>query len=37
MIKSLIISRTDSLGDVILTLPSAGLMKKLIPGLKIYF
>ncbi len=37
MIKSLIISRTDSIGDVILTLPSAGLMKKLIPGIKIYF
>lgn len=37
MIKNLIISRTDSLGDVLLTLPSAGLMKKLIPGIKIYF
>jgi len=37
MIKKLIISRIDSLGDVILTLPTAGLMKKLIPGIKIYF
>ncbi len=37
MIKRLIICRTDSIGDVILTLPTAGLMKKLHPGLKIYF
>lgn len=37
MIKNLIISRTDGLGDVILTLPVAGLMKKLHPGLKIWF
>jgi ADP-heptose:LPS heptosyltransferase len=37
MLRNLIISRTDSLGDVILTLPAAGLMKKLIPGIKIYF
>lgn len=37
MIKNLIISRTDSLGDVILTLPTAGLMKKLYPDIKIYF
>jgi len=37
MIKTLIISRTDSLGDVVLTLPTAGLMKKIHPGLKIYF
>jgi ADP-heptose:LPS heptosyltransferase len=37
MIKNLIISRTDSLGDVILTLPTAGLMKKLYPNIKIYF
>ena len=37
MIKNLIISRTDSLGDVMLTLPAAGLMKKIYPGVKIYF
>jgi len=37
MIRTLIISRTDSLGDVILTLPAAGLMKKKYPGIKIYF
>ena len=37
MIKRLIISRTDGIGDVILTLPLAGLMKKLHPGVKIWF
>jgi heptosyltransferase III len=37
MLKSLIISRTDSLGDVILTLPAAGFMKRLYPEIKIYF
>jgi len=37
MLRNFIISRTDSLGDVILTLPTAGLMKKLYPGVKIYF
>ncbi len=37
MIKRLIISRTDAIGDVILTLPVAGLMKKLHPGLEILF
>ena len=37
MIKHLIISRTDGIGDVILTLPVAGLMKKLHPGVKIWF
>lgn len=37
MIKRLIISRTDAIGDVILTLPVAGLMKKLHPGVKIWF
>ena len=35
--QSLIISRTDGIGDVILTLPMAGLMKRLYPGLKISF
>jgi heptosyltransferase III len=37
MLRNLIISRTDSLGDVILTLPAAGLMKFLFPEVKIYF
>lgn len=37
MISTLIISRTDGIGDVILTLPVAGLMKKLHPGIKIWF
>jgi ADP-heptose:LPS heptosyltransferase len=33
----IIISRTDSLGDVMLTLPLAGLLKQLIPGCKVLF
>ncbi|HIJ94160.1 MAG TPA: glycosyltransferase family 9 protein [Desulfuromonadales bacterium] len=37
MISKLIISRTDGIGDVILSLPVAGLMKKLHPGIKIWF
>ncbi len=37
MIKNLIISRTDGIGDVILTLPVAGLVKRLHPGVKIWF
>jgi ADP-heptose:LPS heptosyltransferase len=37
MIKKLIISRTDGIGDVILTLPAAGLMKRVHPGVKIWF
>lgn len=37
MIKSLIISRTDSLGDVVLTLPMAGVLKKIHPEIKIFF
>jgi ADP-heptose:LPS heptosyltransferase len=37
MIRKLIISRTDGIGDVILTLPVAGLMKQLHPGVKICF
>jgi heptosyltransferase III len=36
-IKKIIISRTDSIGDVILTLPVAGLLKKIIPGCEINF
>ncbi len=35
--KRLIISRTDNLGDVILTLPMAGYLKSMIPDLKITF
>ena len=32
----LFISRTDNLGDVVLTIPLAGYLKKKIPGLRIY-
>lgn len=35
--KSLIISRTDSIGDVVLTLPMAGLIKKYYPDCYIIF
>jgi len=35
--KTIIISRTDNLGDVILTLPMAGYLKQLLPDCKIYF
>lgn len=33
----IIISRTDSIGDVILTLPLAGMLKKKLPGAKLIF
>jgi ADP-heptose:LPS heptosyltransferase len=33
----ILISRTDSIGDVILTLPLAGILKKYIPGCQIVF
>lgn len=33
----IIISRTDSIGDVVLTLPMAGIIKQLIPKCKIIF
>lgn len=36
-IKSIIISRTDNLGDVLLTLPICGILKSLYPDLKIHF
>jgi heptosyltransferase III len=36
-IKNLIISRIDSIGDVVLTLPMTGIVKKRIPGCKIHF
>ncbi|MDR2835147.1 MAG: glycosyltransferase family 9 protein [Bacteroidales bacterium] len=35
--KKIIISRTDSIGDVMLTLPLAGLLKKIIDGCEIIF
>ena len=35
--NSILISRTDSLGDVILTLPMLGIIKKQFPKIKIYF
>jgi ADP-heptose:LPS heptosyltransferase len=35
--KRLVISRTDNLGDVILTLPLLGYLKSAIPDLKIFF
>lgn len=35
--KKVIISRTDNLGDVILTLPLVGYLKSMVPGIKIYF
>lgn len=36
-ITSILISRTDAIGDVILTLPMLGLLKKQYPEVKIYF
>jgi heptosyltransferase III len=36
-LKRIILSRTDSIGDVILTLPMAGVLKKYIPGCHIIF
>lgn len=36
-LKRVILSRTDSIGDVILTLPMAGLLKKLYPSVQIIF
>ncbi len=35
--NSILISRTDSLGDVILTLPMLGIIKKQFPKIKVYF
>ncbi|MDR1415805.1 MAG: glycosyltransferase family 9 protein [Prevotellaceae bacterium] len=35
--QKIIVSRTDSIGDVVLTLPLAGLLKQLIPGCEVYF
>jgi heptosyltransferase-3 len=36
-VKRIIISRTDNLGDVILTLPMAGILKRELPGSTIIF
>ena len=36
-ISNILISRTDSIGDVVLTLPLAGMLKQLIPEVKIGF
>lgn len=36
-LKRIIISRTDSIGDVVLTLPMAGILKKKYPNCKIFF
>jgi ADP-heptose:LPS heptosyltransferase len=35
--QKIIISRTDSIGDVVLTLPLAGILKEKFPGCKILF
>jgi heptosyltransferase-3 len=35
--EKIIISRTDSIGDVVLTLPMAGVLKSMLPGIKIIF
>lgn len=36
-ISNILISRTDSIGDVVLTLPLAGMLKQFLPGVKIGF
>ena len=36
-LNRIIISRTDSIGDVILTLPIAGVLKENFPSLKVFF
>jgi heptosyltransferase III len=36
-VKRIIISRTDNLGDVILTLPMAGILKQSFPDCRIFF
>ncbi len=36
-LKNIIISRTDSIGDVVLTLPVAAVLKQHFPGIKIAF
>jgi len=34
---NILISRTDSIGDVVLTLPMAGIIKQSVPNSKVYF
>lgn len=36
-LKHVVISRTDGIGDAVLTLPVAGALKKLLPGVRITF
>jgi heptosyltransferase-3 len=36
-IRTILLSRADSIGDVVLTLPMAGVLKEIIPGVKIIF
>jgi heptosyltransferase-3 len=36
-IKTILLSRADSIGDVVLTLPMAGVLKELIPEVRIIF
>ena len=36
-LQSIIISRTDNLGDVVVTLPLAGYIKSILPETKVYF
>ncbi len=36
-VTTILISRTDSIGDVVLTLPMAGVLKQLMPGARIVF
>jgi ADP-heptose:LPS heptosyltransferase len=35
--KNILISRTDSIGDVVLALPMAGVLKELFPDCKVFF
>ena len=35
--KRILLSRTDSIGDVVLTLPMAGVLKQCLPGTEIFF
>jgi len=36
-LRTVVLSRTDSIGDVMLTLPMAGLLRRHMPGLRIVF
>src|SRR5215469_9660524 len=35
--RTVIISRTDAIGDVVLTLPMAGILKEMYPDVRIFF